>query len=313
MTARELVVTYLATLAAIVVVVAGLAALVAGLPSIAGAVGGAVGGVTDAGGAFLDGLAGGQSADLSGDVGDDEADAADGGSDGTDTEDAGGTSDGGAGDGSDGDADGTDDGDDTDDAGGTDDGGDTDDAGDGTDSGTTDGGSDGGAETDGAVVDDGNGSEEDVEHERPDVEAIQAGLVEAINDHREANYVPDLDSIYVDELWTIADEHTGDMVEHGYVGNEAPDGETSTDRFERHDPRCDRVNDYDDALALAVRINYSTVVSDPTHDDTAGLVDRMMAEWRGDAGLLDDDYDDVGVSVRHDNASDSLYGAVAAC
>ena len=300
--------TYLATLAAIVIVLGGVAALVTGLPAVGETLGGAADAVADAGATVLDALAdesGGTDGDGGADgTGADEP-AANGnasGSDGADPHDGGGVES---------------------ETEGSDPSGDGADAGERSDEeGSGDGGT--ATETDGAVVGDTDGAAgadgpddgsvaQNVSHESPDVDAIERGLVAGINDRRRSAFVPALDSIYVDELWTVADDMTRDMATDGYVGTTAPDGTTATDRFERYDPRCDRIDDYEDALALAARLNYSTVVGHPTHNDTGGLVDRVLERWRDERGLVDDDYDDLGVSVRHHNDSDALYAAAAAC
>lgn len=305
MPARELVVTWAAILAATVLLAVVVYGLVAVLPGAVGVAGDAAGAVGSVGSSLADLVTGGDAA------GETEGGAANG-SDGTETDGDDGA-DRGSDDGADGDADDTEpSGGDLDvdvDGIGGDDGSDGDDGDATTDAGTN--GStvdDASTETEGTTV-----SDEPVAHETVNTTTVEQGLVDAINDVRGEAFVSALDTIYEEELWTIADDHADDMVEHGYVGTVAPDGETNADRFDRHDPDCKRVDDYGDAAALAADLNYSTRVDSEWHDDAEGLVERVIERWRDDPAVTDDTYDDMGVAVRHANATDRLYAAAAIC
>lgn len=300
MPARELVMTWAAILAATVVLVVVIYGLVTVLPSAVGAAGDAAGAVGAVGSSLADLVTGGDSAGDAdgGDRADDDAASDDG----------------------------------DDEAGTADDSGDRD--GDeeapepevsvdgiGAEEDTDDGaGSAMDAETSGSTVDDSSAdtqgttvSDEPVEHETVNTTAVEDGLVRAINDDRGDAFVPALETRYQEGLWKVAGDHADSMAEHGYVGTVSPDGETNEDRFDRYRPNCKRVDDYEDAIALATALNYSTRVDSERHDDAGGLVARVMSRWENEAALTDDRYGDMGVAARHVNGTDRLYVAAAIC
>lgn len=324
MRARTLVLTYVGTLAAIIVVGLVVAALATGLPSMTGVLGGVgdeVAGVVDAAGGVLAGNGAAEPAsDGDGDAGADGADGAGGDAGGEPNE----TTSASAG---------------PDTAGTTTDGGTADASTSAETSGMTVGGEatdsaasstdapNGSARTSddtdgtGQSIDDtdGDGSSgstrtDTVEHDEVNVSAVEQGIVTRINTMRTDRFRPSLDTQYEPELWTVARDHVQDLVDRGRVDTMTPTGPAVVARFEQQDPTCPRVDEYEGAVSLAIRLNYSTRVDTTDHADASELAATAVDAWRNASdALLDADYDAIGVGVRHDNASDDIYGAAALC
>lgn len=162
-----------------------------------------------------------------------------------------------------------------------------------------------------------NESEEDenATREMADVERIEELMIGHIDDLRREEFKPALDSIYMDELWSIAEYHTSQMVTDGFFASETPGGEEYAHRFHRFDPDCNRISNYRQAYEGIARIPYSPWTNSSDHvEPERRIAEQLVANLTAPYGTFTDKrYDDIGVDVQYDEATGSLVTTVAIC
>jgi uncharacterized protein YkwD len=148
-----------------------------------------------------------------------------------------------------------------------------------------------------------------------DLERVEQAMIDEINERRTDQYKSPIDSIYLDELWSIAEYHTTQMVERDFFASETPEGETYSNRYHRFDPNCARIDNYRQAYEGIARVRYDPWTNSSAHiADEDAIVDGLVGNLTAPYGSLTDKrYDDVGVDVQYDGSTGYIVTTVAIC